>query len=474
MRPITAYSKSSSFIISFIFMTLLFVGVAFNTYVLTVANDDLLIRETEAAILADIGGFHSLYNNAGRSAVIEAIDERTKKVNNDFFYFFRDANEDYLAGNLADWPSQDVMPIRNGLLDITTRLRQGYETLDNEPEQNAIAMLVEFPDKESLLIARSVRNYEVSVRLAEVSSWVMIIIVSIISIISIGVAYYVVSRINLIASTADNIISEGDLSERLNVDSEWDDLSKLTLSLNQLLDKVEQSVNGIRAVSDNIAHDLRTPLTRLRSKIEELPEQDNKYQLINECDNLLAIFNSLLRITYIETNAKRAGFETVDISLVVEDAIELYLPMMEDKGIAVKSNVKSQIFAYCDRSLMFQVFANIIDNAVKFTPSEGRIQIALSVEKKFIIFSVSDSGVGVSKDKLDKLTERFYREEKSRTSSGNGLGLSLVAAIVTLHNAHLDFAHNEDRPGLLCTVKVPNTIAKKAVIEEKALKKVIN
>ncbi|MEM0910823.1 MAG: HAMP domain-containing sensor histidine kinase [Pseudomonadota bacterium] len=455
MRAITAYSKSSSFLISFIFMTLLFGGVAFNTYVLTVTNDDLLIRETEAAILADIGGFKSLYSSAGFTAVIQAVNERSKNVNNDFYYYLRDKNSAYVAGSVYEWPGTDVNLIKNGLLDLTVELREGSPSTDNMSEQSAIAMIVEFDSKETLLVARSVQQYEFAVWLAQTSSWVMIIIVCIIAILSIAVAYYVVSRINLIAGTAEKIITEGNLSDRLYVESEWDDLSKLTLTLNQLLDKVEQSINGIRSVSDNIAHDLRTPLTRLKSRLEELPENDDKQRLTDECDNILAIFNSLLRITYIETNAKRAGFENNDVALVLEDAIELYMPMMEEKSIKLQQKTIREIYTYCDKSLMFQVFTNVIDNALKFTPAEGKIEIQLDKEEDEIIIRICDSGTGVNEESLENLTRRFYRTEKSRTTSGNGLGLSLVAAVVNLHRGKLEFKNQRSHSGLCCLIRLP-------------------
>ncbi len=455
MRAITAYSKSSSFLVSFVFMTLLFGGVAFNTYVLTVTNDDLLVRETEAAIVADIGGFKSLYANAGIESVIRAVNERSKNVNNDFYYYLRDRDENYIAGSLQNWPDTNVNLIKNGLLDLTVELRNGASTTEDDYQQSAIAMIVEFDGKDTLLVARSVQQYEFAVWLAQTSSWVMIIIVCIIAILSLAVAYYVVSRINLISDTAEKIITEGNLSDRLYVESEWDDLSKLTLTLNQLLDKVEQSINGIRSVSDNIAHDLRTPLTRLKSQIENLPDNDEKERLTLECDNILAIFNSLLRITFIETNAKRAGFEYNDLSLILEDAIELYHPMMEEKAISLRQQTTLECFTYCDKSLIFQVFTNVIDNAVKFTPADGEIDITLEKRGDNFIVNICDTGAGVSDASLEKLTQRFYRAEKSRTTSGNGLGLSLVSAVVSLHRGELEFINRKGVSGLCCNITLP-------------------
>ncbi|MFC4700363.1 ATP-binding protein [Glaciecola siphonariae] len=463
MRAIQAYSKSSSFIVSFIFTTLLLIAVIFNTYVLTVASDDLLIRETEAAILADIGGFRSLYNAAGRPAVVRALENRVDNINNDFLYYLKNGQDEFIAGNLATWPGANTLPIKNGLLEIQVDLRPNQDNVSRRAnKETAIAMIVEFGNKDTMLVARSVKDIEFALKLAQTSSYVLIVIVCIISILSIVVAYYVVSRINLMSDTADEIISTGNLSDRLYVESSWDDLSKLSLALNKMLDKIEQSVNSIQNVSDSIAHDLRTPLTRLKSHIEQI-EHPEKHALIGECDNIMAIFNSLLRITDIETSAKRAGFADENLSAVAVDAIELYQPVMEEKEISLDVKISPNLRLHCDKNLIFQAFANVIDNAVKFTPQHGQISVSLTSQQdsesgqQQYCFSINDSGIGVNEAVIDKLTQRFYREDKSRTASGNGLGLALVAAIVSLHKGDISFSRTalEAESGLQCNLTLP-------------------
>jgi len=464
MRAIAAYSKSSSFVVSFVFISLLMLGVGFNIYTLRVANEDLLIRESQAAILADIGGFRSLYNAAGRQAVLQAVDERLANHTNDFLYYLKDKNDNYIAGNLSDWPKDNINVIKNGVLDIQVSLLQKHQNpaankIPPEQAQRAIAMLIEFSNKDSLLVARSVQDIEFAVSIAQTSSWVMIIILCVVALSSLALAYYVVSRINKISDTADAIIQTGDLSDRLYVESSWDDLSKLTLALNQLLDKIEQSVKAISSVSDNIAHDLRTPLTRLKSHIESIDNHEQKQALIAECDNLMGIFNSLLRISDIENSAKQAGFESVNLDIVLEDAIDLYSPLIEEKNIELESHTEAVKDFVGDKNLLFQAFANVLDNAIKFTPAHGIIHVSLSVSSDgIVLFSVDDSGKGVDSKSLDKLTRRFFREEKSRSTSGNGLGLSLVSAIISLHGGKIWFEKSHisstkmpaDNEGLRC------------------------
>lgn len=455
MRAISAYTKSSSFIVSFFFILLLMVGVGFNIYTLTVANDDLLARETQAAIQADLGGFRSLYNNSGRKAVKQAINERVANQTNDFLYYFKDKQDTYLAGNLNHWPTQNISLVSNGLLDIRVALGHNFSHTGNSSKarkERAMAMVVEFTNGDSLLVARSVKDIEFAVALAQASSWVMIVIVMVVAVTSLGVAYYVVTRINKISAKADDIIATGNLSERLHVESQWDDLSKLALVLNQLLDKIESSVRAITSVSDNIAHDLRTPLTRLKGHIEELKDSEERGTLIDECDNLLSVFNSLLRISDIENSNKISGFSTLTLNEIVSDAVDLYSPLVEEKNIALAFEADIVDNFVGDKDLLFQSFANVLDNAIKFTPQDGNISVKLTNINNTVVFSVDDTGSGVSADNIVKLTQRFYREDASRSSSGNGLGLALVSAIVALHGGKIWFerSHIAQSQGLRC------------------------
>ncbi len=447
MRAIKAYTKSSSFIVSFFFIILLMLGVGFNTYTLTVANDDLLVRETQAAIQADIGGFRSLYNGGGQDAVLQALKQRLATQTNDFLYFLKDNKERYLAGNLANWPSDKVESVKNGVLEIQAIISKDYfKNAPKKAQERAMAMIIEFPNGDSLLVARSVQDIELAVTLARASSWIMIIIVCIVAVTSLGVAYYVVSRINKIADTADDIISTGNLSDRLYVESQWDDLSKLTLVLNQLLDKIEVSVRAITSVSDNIAHDLRTPLTRLKGHLEAIQNSQEREPLIAECDNLLSIFNSLLRISDIESSAKTAGFSSLELSEIASDAVDLYSPLIEAKHIVLNTNIGAVSKFIGDKDLIFQAFANVLDNAIKFTPQHGQINVALKMlPDNSVEFSVDDTGKGVNSESHKKLTQRFFREDTSRSSSGNGLGLSLVNAIVLLHGGKIQFETSQIR-----------------------------
>jgi signal transduction histidine kinase len=431
------------------------IGVVFITYFLIISNDDLLIRESEAAINADIRGFNSLYRAAGSKAVEKALNDRIAENGNDFFYHLKNDKNKFITGNMLFWPSDGTQSIKNGMIS----LKIGDAA---SKEYDVMAKIMVLTNGHQLLIGRNIDDIEIIQWVGRTFGWIMILILCLISATSIWVAYYVVNRINIISEKADDIISTGKLTERLPVDSNWDDLSKLTMALNKMLDQFEYSVEGIKSVSDNIAHDLRTPLARLKTHIEVMPEGDDKYALLKESDNLLSIFNSLLRIADIESERKTSAFAQHNMKKILEDVIDLYSPIIEDNKIhlTLTINLKNEAL-YCDKDLIFQAFANVLDNAIKFNQVGGHIIVTLDNatlgQQKQMVFSVLDSGPGVTPSAFEKLTQRFYRADSSRSKSGNGLGLALVLAIVNLHKGTIGFI---DKPlatssGLGCEIVLP-------------------
>ena len=259
------------------------------------------------------------------------------------------------------------------------------------------------------------------------------------------ISIFVVTRINRIADTADEIITTGDLTKRLKVDSRWDDLSFLSQVLNNMLDKIEHLMTGVQHITDTIAHDLRTPLARLRNKLDV----ENNEMLVHEVDGLLKTFNSLLSLSSIESGRQQFKFSEFDLQLLIEDAAALYEPLACEKNQALQ--VTTQPFTYLgDRDLIFQVIANLLDNAIKFTPENGEINITLEAIGDQCKVRIQDNGPGIPVELLDKVFERFYRNPEQQSSQGAGLGLSLVIAVLKLHNAdiHLDSSQN----GLTVTI----------------------
>ncbi len=271
-------------------------------------------------------------------------------------------------------------------------------------------------------------------------------------------------RIELINQTSRNIMG-GDLSQRIPIRGSGDELDQLADNLNSMIDEIERLMDGIRHVSDNIAHDLRTPLTRLRNRLEQLqinleggsPHQEQVEQSITDADQLLTTFAALLRIARIEAGGHTAKFTTVDLDALVHDAAELYEALAEEKQLRFSTQTDAGVVVDGDRDLLFQALTNLLDNAIKYTPAGGEVSLEL---KRIDIsagisadITVSDTGTGIPEAERDKVGQRFYRLESSRSTPGNGLGLSLVKAVAKLHRAELLLEDNA--PGLKATLRLP-------------------
>ena len=263
-------------------------------------------------------------------------------------------------------------------------------------------------------------------------------------------------RIEAITRTSRDIMA-GDLSRRVPSDGSGDDFDQLALSLNAMLARIEALMASLRQVTDNIAHDLRTPLARLRTRLDALrlataPSPDLEAAIL-EADELLATFNALLRIARIESAQARAGFAKLDLVPLAEDLVELYEPLAGERGQTLKVAVQGPAWVHGDRDLLFQALANLVDNAVKYTPPGGRIELRVAPASGAVLVTVSDSGPGIPPDLQARVFERFYRADASRSAPGSGLGLSLVRAVAQLHGATIRLANTE--PGLQVTLSIP-------------------
>ena len=285
-------------------------------------------------------------------------------------------------------------------------------------------------------------------------SVVSVLALLLIAVVGFLISIFVVTRINRFADTAHEIITTGDLTKRIEVDSRWDDLSFLAGVLNEMLEKIETLMAGVQHITDTVAHDLRTPLARVRNKLERVSLESSAQEqdihemispLVREVDGLLKTFNALLSLSSLESGRQGLKFALFDLEKVVIDAIDLYNPLAEEKNqiIAVKT---SPINYLGDRDLIFQVIANLLDNAIKFTQQNGKIEVQLEADNDFYIIKIADNGPGIPVSSIEKVFERFYRDHHQQHQVGSGLGLSLVLAVLNLHHARITLEDNE--PGL--------------------------
>jgi signal transduction histidine kinase len=267
-------------------------------------------------------------------------------------------------------------------------------------------------------------------------------------------------RLEAINRTTREIIA-GDLGRRVPLRGAGDDFDELAQNLNAMLDRIEMLMESIRHVSEGVAHDLRSPLTRLRTRLEaarlRAGEADESRRLVDEsiaeADQLLATFNALLRIAEIESGRARAEFTSVDLDGVAQDVVELYEPVAQEKRQTLVATLASGVTVNGDRHLLSQALANLVDNAVKYAPEGGRVEVALTGGAEGARITVADDGPGIPAEFRGKVLDRFFRLDASRSTPGSGLGLSLVAAVTALHGARLTL--DDNNPGLRVTLGFP-------------------
>jgi signal transduction histidine kinase len=257
------------------------------------------------------------------------------------------------------------------------------------------------------------------------------------------------AQVDSMTSAVQKII-EGNLKHRLPVNETNDDLDVLAITLNRMLDRINDLMESVRQVSNDIAHELRTPLTRLRQRLEAaLSTQRTAEELreaiaagINETDSILSLFGALLRIAQIEAGTRRSAFARIDFSALVADLADVFAPSIQDEGKSLRILVEPGISIIGDKELLTQLLANLIENAIRHTPTGTAIDVQLRCLPGCVQLAVADDGPGVPAEVRGRLADSFYRPEKSRTTPGSGLGLSLVKAVANLHNVPLILGDN--------------------------------
>ena len=401
------------------------------------------IRETEDAIDHEIEHIRVIANEYDSAAFTQHIQNRSQQSNPVYLYQASDGTR--LAGNIEAVPT-DLSRIKEGIL------RFGLE--QDDKVRTFAAKIHTFPDGSTLLIGRDIHDIVAGYEKLKLFSGFIMLFMLIVVLVSFVISIFVVSRTNMIANTAMQIMDTGDLSRRISIDTHWDDLSNLAQILNALLDRIEELMQGVRDVSDNIAHDLRTPLTRLRNQLEAVQdrslEKDEQESLLSEADHLLTTFSAILRIANLEKGKRHQTFCDVDLHIVLRDVVELYEPFAEERNITLAAAYEDVEPITGDRDLLFQVFSNLLDNAIKFSPEAGEVSILLAQDDDQAVIRIADQGIGISEYEREKVFDRFYRTEKSRTTAGSGLGLSLVKAALALHHGTIELEDN--RPGLCVTI----------------------
>jgi len=382
-------------------------------------------------------------------------------------YMLATERREYLAGNLREWPVVREEPSAAGSAPEGADLQEFplVRRPDDPggPATVARGRALALPSGHRLLVARNVT--EVGELRDLVTRWLLGAL-AVTVLLGIGGGAVLSRRLSArLASLSSNsqAILEGDLQRRMPVSPRGDEFDALAESLNRMLDRIQDLMDGMRAVSESIAHDMRSPISRLRSRIElvlmQRPDGDAYrevlQQTVHDVDGVLGMFNALLTIALAESGAPRERFVEVDLRALAADAVETYEPVAEERGLRLTLDAPEPVLVRGEPHLLTQALTNLLDNAVKYVPGPGNVVVRVGGTAERATLRVADDGPGVPASFHARAFERFARVEQSRTTPGSGLGLSLVRAVARLHGGEVTLA--DARPGLVVGLELPRT-----------------
>lgn len=455
----SAFKLSAAYLVMFIIFAVFVLGyLAWNTR-------RLLDDQITTAIETEINALAEQYRQGGDRRLITAIERRSRQSGS-FIYLLVDRRGDSVTGNaILRVPALDQRP---GWIEVN------FAAPDEPAEVNRLARLRVFllPSGLRLFVGRDLEDRE---RLQEVvrraRGWSILMVLVLGGFAAWFVTKRVLSRVDAIAAASARIM-DGNLSERLPVTNLDDEFDRLAQHLNQMLDRIGELMTGLRELSDNVAHDLRTPLTRLRNGAEEalrkastLEEgREGLERAIEESDQLIRIFDALLMIARAETGNLATSLQDLRLADILPGLAELYEPLAEEAGLPLRVEIEPGLTLHANRELLGRAVANLLDNALKYgVPSEGvaqaRPEIYLAARRvpTGIDIIVADHGAGIAEADRERVMERFVRLDRSRAKPGFGLGLSLVNAIARLHGGNLRLEDNA--PGLKAVISLPAGVA---------------
>ncbi len=449
--------QSSTFRLALIYMGIFGTSVLLLLIFIYWSTAGYMLRQTEATIEAEITGLAEQYDRYGLPGLSKVIRDRlSRQTKNAAIYLLADAQLNPIIGNLEKWPQE--FPSDQGWLSF--RIDQNDKRDDN---QHGLGRVFRLRNNFYLLVGRDIHDLEETQSLIrDALFWGLLMTLALALVGGTMMSRAMMRRIETINKTCQQIMG-GELSRRIPHSGGEDDFDKLVDNLNLMLDRIEELMQGVKQVTNNIAHDLRTPLARLRRRLDMLRESssasENNQELLDqaivEADGLLLTFKALLRISEIETGRRRSEFDSINVARLLNDLIEFYEPLSEDRRQSLDCNCSTHNTVVGDRDLLFQAFSNLLDNAIKYTPAGGQIKLQTQQLPDRLQVIIRDSGPGVPAAMRQKIFERFFRLEESRSTPGNGLGLSLVAAIINLHHGQIELFDNH--PGLTVVVSLPKT-----------------
>jgi signal transduction histidine kinase len=458
--------RTTTFKLTLVYLTVFALFAAFLLGYFALNTRRLITEQITETVDTEIAGLSEQYRLGGIRRLVIVVDNRARRPGSSL-YLVTTFTGEALAGN--------VTALQPGILDNPGWTETAYKRLDEteapeHPDHHALVRVFQLPGGFRLLVGRDLEERErIYHIILGAGRWSIAIVLVLGLAGGLFVTRRVLRRVDAMTETTRTIMA-GDLGERLPVAGTGDELDRLAENLNVMLERIEALMHGLKEVSDNIAHDLKTPLTRLRNLNEQAlrsAKSEPEYRAalestIEESDNLIATFNALLMIARVESGQARDDMKEFDAAEVANDVGELYEPLAEEKGITLKVEADTAAPVNGNRELVSQALANLVDNAIKYSEPHDllvngatvpEIVVRAQNEGNRVLLTVVDSGPGIPEADLSRVVERFVRLEQSRSKPGSGLGLSLASAVARLHGGELILEDNN--PGLKSIIALP-------------------
>ncbi|MBE9527516.1 MAG: HAMP domain-containing histidine kinase [Proteobacteria bacterium] len=395
----------------------------------------------------------SIYKQFGRDKMSESIHERIMNEDYDSIYLLYDNNDKILSGNLEKIPNN----VQLGWQEISLDNSLLEESKNKFLHSNRARVMNRMLDDDLYFL----NGLDVNASDSQQKLLIMIMGIGLAIILTTGlVGGFIMSRrtmrkVNVMNSTLLKI-QNGDLQLRIPHANSNLDYDLLASNINNMLDQIKVLIADIQNISNHISHDLRTPLTRMRGKLEHVllhtssEQTNNILDAIDEADTLLSAFNAILRISKVESGAAKTSFTELSLNNLVDDIVNFYEPLATEKSLAIHTELNSPISIKGDRDMLFQALANLLDNAIKYSDMGGEIHLSATQKNQQIIFKIADNGKGIPESERGNVFKRFVQLNEHRGIKGHGLGLSLVSAIAKLHKAQIELKDNQ--PGLIVEI----------------------
>jgi signal transduction histidine kinase len=415
------------------------------------STTNLVDQQVEAAVNADAQGLLERWNEGGVPSLVLTLQDRIEEnVDDDAIYLLTDSRQQWIAGNMHDWPPKVIYPNLFYELKVTR----------GAVVSRASVRRVDLPGGFRLLVGRDVRGPQQLRRLLPGTLLWCGLLVTVLGLAGGLVMRNLFRRMVADVSATAEAVARGELGHRVRRSGRGDEFDRMAEAINTMLDRIARLMDGVREVSNSIAHDLRTPITRARARLEDAashaqgePELRAAVErAVADLDGVTAVFQALMRIAEIEAGSRRSAFAEIDLGPLLADLAELYGALAEEQGLTLRLDVPDTLPAFGDRDLVQQAVANLLDNAIKFSPRGTQIRLSAYTADRKLRIAVSDQGPGIPDADRERAAERFFRGEQARSTPGSGLGLALVQAVATLHDGALTL--EDAHPGLRATLSL--------------------